>query len=343
MLTIGLTGGVGSGKTTVTRHFSALGVPVIDADELARDLVKPGEYAYEAILKEFGPSILTAEREIDRRKLRNLIFHSPQNRVVLESILHPLIRQQIQHQIESISAPYCIVAIPLLIETGQTDIVDRILVISAPRQEQIRRTVVRDGVAAEDVEAILAAQVGNELRTSMADDVLENDGDLDSIYPKVKALHEKYLGLAGVEILAETPEIVEHKMNIDSSLEESQSQEQNSRSEIPLSDTQTTDQSQATAGGQNVYELPLNEKMRTLIRLEFLFSEIEHYLQGATVWDIRSAVNTFLATLNVLLPPEAPIPWDEISSFQSFLDYLERIKTSVNVVPLVGQGMIRAA
>lgn len=304
MLTIGLTGGVGSGKTTVTRHFSSLGVPVIDADELARRLVEQGEPAYKAIVEEFGKDILTAEKDIDRRKLRKIIFANPRNRVILESILHPLVRQQIQLQIENLTAPYCIVSIPLLIETGQTDIVDRILVVNAPKQAQIARTVARDGVPPEDVEAIIAAQVSNEVRLSMADDVLDNEGDLDDIYPQVEALHEKYLSLAGVEKLAETPEIVEHTEKPISHDFKKETETQTPEAPLLQSASNVNMPEAVNSTQVSVYELPLNEKMRTFIRLEFLFKEIEHYLQGSTTWDVRSAVNTFIATLSVLCRPE---------------------------------------
>lgn len=302
MLTIGLTGGVGSGKTTVTRHFSSLGVPVIDADELARQLVEPGQPAYRAIIEEFGQEILTQEKTIDRPKLRRLIFANSNRRVVLESILHPLVREEVQRQIEKLSAPYCIVSIPLLIETGQTDIVDRILVINSPRQAQISRTVARDGVSAQEVEAIIAAQVGSELRLSMADDVLENNGNVDEIYPKVEALHQEYLKLAGIELEVEDRETGDlHPVDdeVESDLP---------TSDMPMLSRQNANKPEETKPMTNtkqvVYELPLNEKMRTFIRLEFLFNEIEHHLQGDTVWDIRSAVNTFIATLSVLCRPE---------------------------------------
>ena len=303
MLTIGLTGGVGSGKTTVTRHFSSLGVPVIDADELARQLVEKGQPAYEAIVEEFGSDVLSADKTIDRPKLRRMIFSNSNNRVILESILHPLVRQEIQAQIQNITSPYCIVAIPLLIETGQTDIVDRILVVNAPKKDQIHRTVARDGVTDKEVEAIITAQVGSDIRLSMADDILDNDAGLDDIFPKVETLHQKYLELAGVEKLAETPEIVEYTQT-----NKKEDEEPPQSLDMPLlhaSDKASSNQLDAGSNTQfEVYELPLNEKMRTLIRLEFLFEEIEHYLQGSSTWDVRSAVNAFIATLSVLCRPE---------------------------------------
>ncbi len=290
MLTIGLTGGVGSGKTTVTQYFSALGVPVIDADELARQLVEPGQPAFNEIVATFGRPILAENGQIDRKKLRQLIFSDPAKRVQLESILHPRIRQAIKEQLKQVDAPYCIVAIPLLIETGQADLVDRILVVDTPRENQIAWTKARDGVSEAEVEAILAAQVSNEVRLAMADDVLENDGSIDDLAAKVTQLHQQYLRLAGVEPdEAATPVAQEPQA------------EPKRESVMPASSGSVQLVDNAT---ENIYELPLNEKMRTFIRLEFLFGEIEHFLQGDSVWDIRCAVNSFIATLSVLCRPE---------------------------------------
>ncbi len=308
MLTIGLTGGVGSGKSTVTQLFASLGVPVIDADELARQLVEKGQAAYYQIIDKFGQQILAEDGEINRRKLRELIFTSANNRIALESILHPLIRREIQQHIQQIDAPYCIVAIPLLIETGQANIVERILVVNAPKEAQINRTVNRDAVTPAEVEAIVAAQVGNDLRLSIADDVLQNDGELADIFPKVKALHAKYLSLAGVEVPIEPGESV--KDVAESAITEQKPKVAISAPppEITLPESKQSMQSSSVQlladKNHNIYELPLNEKMRTFIRLEFLFSEVEHFLAGSTIWDLRSAVNALIATLSVVCRPE---------------------------------------
>jgi len=195
MLKIGLTGGIGSGKTTVANYFEELGVPVIDADEISRRIVKPGLPAYEAIVHEFGEEVLTESRQLDRGKMRKLIFSDSQAKVKLESILHPLIRAEIKNNVNGLVSDYCIIAIPLLIETGQISLVDRILVVDVDPQIQITRTQARDGDSSAQIEAIIKSQVSREDRCAAADDVLNNSGDAKQLKEKVEKLHLQYLGL----------------------------------------------------------------------------------------------------------------------------------------------------
>ena len=196
MLIIGLTGGIGTGKSTVTKRFIGLGVPVIDADEIAHDLVKPRQPALQEIVREFGMEFLTPEGGLNRSLLRKAVFNDPKRRKALESILHPLVRKEMLRRAGLISAPYCIFCIPLLTETHQADMVDRVLVIDSPEKLQYERIRKRDGLPQTEIKAILAAQARREDRLALADDVIINEGSLDDIYRQVDGLHEKYLKLA---------------------------------------------------------------------------------------------------------------------------------------------------
>ncbi len=196
MLTVGLTGGIGSGKSAVTRLFEDLGVPVIDADKASREVVKPGQPALQQLAQRFGDQIIDSRGELLRKALREIVFTDVQARKDLEAILHPLIRQRIDQQLGELSDPYAVLAIPLLIETGASYQVDRILVVDCSASEQIRRVSNRDGVSEAQVEAILATQASREQRLKAADDVIENSGTIEELKPRVAALHRKYLELA---------------------------------------------------------------------------------------------------------------------------------------------------
>lgn len=197
MLVIGLTGGIGSGKSTVAKMFAELGVPVIDMDDIARELVTPGQPALQKIIETFGPEVLDDSGQLDRRALRQRIFDDPAQRKQLEAILHPLIRTEVRRRIRQCEAPYCIVVIPLLIESGQRDLVDRILVTDAPETVQIERTRQRDRISETEVRKILASQVDRQTRLAVADDVLDTNTSLENLKQKVKQLHQRYLHLAG--------------------------------------------------------------------------------------------------------------------------------------------------
>ncbi len=196
MLVIGLTGGIGSGKTTVANGFAALGVPLIDADQIARDLVTPGGDTLKEIVACFGPGILDGHGGLDRARLRHRIFTDLGERRRLEAILHPRIRTGILARIHQLDAPYCIVSIPLLVETGQSDLVDRVLVVDCPPELQRERIARRDGWPAEEIEGALRAQASREQRLRAADDVVVNDGDLESLRRSIATLHRSYLDLA---------------------------------------------------------------------------------------------------------------------------------------------------
>lgn len=196
MLIIGLTGGIGSGKTTVTQRFADLGVPVIDADSIAHQLTEKDQPALEMISAYFGSNVLTSEGELDRSYLRHRIFNNPDDKKALEDILHPLIRLEIKRQVAGLDDPYCIICIPLLLESGLGNSVDRILVIDVSRDIQIQRAAQRDNLPAKEIEAIIDSQIDRESRLNAADDIIDNNSDRNSLVTQVDSLHEKYLQLS---------------------------------------------------------------------------------------------------------------------------------------------------
>ncbi len=197
MLRIGLTGGIGSGKTTVSKRFQTLfKVPVIDADEINRDLLTSHGSAYAEIVEAFGNSILTSTGDIDRRVLRQQIFSDQQSRLKLEAILHPKIGTEISRQINVLTSPYVLIVVPLLIELNMQSQFDRILVITAETEKQISRVSKRDNCMQQDVKKILASQIDPEQRIQYADDIIENNGDITGLDQQIENLHEKYMALS---------------------------------------------------------------------------------------------------------------------------------------------------
>lgn len=195
-LVIGLTGGIGSGKSTVADEFTRLGVPVIDTDRLARDLVEPGQPALEEIVAHFGPEALQADGTLDRAWLRSRIFADLSDKQALEAILHPRIRQRVRDWLATVTSPYCVVVIPLLLESGQDDLVDRILVVDTPEKEQLKRVAARDGLSHNVVAGIMAAQADRSTRLSAADDIIVNDGDIDALIERTRILHKHFMDIA---------------------------------------------------------------------------------------------------------------------------------------------------
>lgn len=192
-----MTGGIGSGKSTVAALFKRLGAPVIDADAIARRLVEPGGKAYYQVLSLAGEESVAADGHLRRDMLRRLVFVDPSLRASLEAILHPLVYAEMEQAVAGIDYPYCILSIPLLLETAAASRVDRVLVIDAPEEVQISRTCRRDGIPADQVQNIMRAQVGREQRLQAADDVIDNSSDLDAVEKQVQELHREYLKLAG--------------------------------------------------------------------------------------------------------------------------------------------------
>ncbi len=196
MLVIGLTGGIGSGKTTVTHMFAELGVPIIDMDDIAKQIVEPGQPALKQITRLFGNSVIDPDGRLKRQQLANIIFDSTAKRQQLEALLHPLIREETQRQLAKLKAPYCIVVIPLLIESDQDSLIDRILVVDVPESVQISRTTQRDAIPVSQAKKILAAQADRQTRLNAADDVINNSGKLDVLSQQVISLDQKYRKLA---------------------------------------------------------------------------------------------------------------------------------------------------
>ncbi len=196
MLVVALTGGIGSGKTTACRLFETLGTPIIDADLIARSLVEPGEPALDEITQQFGSAVLTTKGTLDRKRVRQLIFSDREKRHLLESILHPRIRREMVRRIAELTTPYCIVAIPLLVESGQMVIADRVLVIDTTESEQLQRVVERDEQTEEAVAAIISSQASRAARLALADDIIDNSGDIGHLQAQVESYHQKYLSIA---------------------------------------------------------------------------------------------------------------------------------------------------
>jgi dephospho-CoA kinase len=194
---VGLTGGIGSGKTTVAELFAQLGAGVVDTDEIAHELTGPGRAAVSEIARRFGPQFAKADGSLDRVRMRKLAFEDVRARKDLEAILHPLIRQEAECRVANSTAPYVILVVPLLLESGayQT-LVRRVLVVDSDQETRIDRVRRRDDRPREEILAIMSSQVDQAERLRHADDVIRNDGELAALKPQVAALHRKYLDLA---------------------------------------------------------------------------------------------------------------------------------------------------
>ena len=194
---IGLTGGIGSGKSSAARIFEELGAAVVDTDEIAHELTRPGGAAMAAIRSKFGADYLTADGGLDRAKMRRLAFSDAAARTQLEAILHPLIRTQSKARIAAAQQPYVLVVVPLLLETGAyRELIGRLLVVDCEEEQQIARAMLRSALSRDEVRAIMAAQVSRAQRLAAADDVLHNDADLEALRRQAQALHADYVSLA---------------------------------------------------------------------------------------------------------------------------------------------------
>jgi dephospho-CoA kinase len=195
-LVVGVTGGIGCGKSTICREFAALGAPVVDTDEVAREVVAKGTPGLAAIVERFGSEVLAADGTLDRRRLRGIVFADAASRLWLEALLHPLIRARTDEHVRAAGYPYCLVCIPLLVERNGGKRVDRVLVIDCPELVQIQRVMARDKLTAPEVEAIMRTQATRAARLAVADDVIENIGNVETVRPVIRALHRQYLDLA---------------------------------------------------------------------------------------------------------------------------------------------------
>ncbi len=197
MFKVGLTGGIGSGKSTVADLFAGHGVPVIDTDVIARALTARGGVALDAVRAAFGDQVMQADGALDRAALRRRIFSDADARHRLEAILHPRIRSVVEQQLAALSAPYVLIVIPLLVETGAyQEILDRVLLVDCPEEQQITRVMTRSGLTRDEVEAILAVQAGRAARLAIADDVISNATSPEALRTQVAALHRRYLAFS---------------------------------------------------------------------------------------------------------------------------------------------------
>ena len=198
MITIVLTGGIASGKTAVSDCFARLGVPVIDTDLIAREVVEPGQPALLRIAKVFGNNFLTSKGRLDRQKMRQAIFSDPNQKSHLEAILHPPIAAEVKRRVKQLDSPYCILVIPLYSQSSAYTWIDRVLVVDVDEEVQIKRVIARDQISRTQAKSILGAQTSRQGRLALTDDVIDNSGNLAELQNKVEALHNKYLKLAHI-------------------------------------------------------------------------------------------------------------------------------------------------
>jgi len=196
VLVIGLTGGIGSGKSTVADALAARGAGVIDTDVLARELAAPGSPAANEIAAAFGSEVIRPDGSLDRDSLRTLVFRDPEARRRLEAILHPRIKRRMLQRLAALDTPYAVLVIPLLFETNQQDLADRVLVVDVPQAVQLERVRRRSGLADTEIAHIVASQIGRAERLARADDIIDNSGDRRALLAQVERLHQRYLGLA---------------------------------------------------------------------------------------------------------------------------------------------------
>jgi dephospho-CoA kinase len=193
---VGLTGGIASGKSTAAKFFGALGVPIIDTDQLARDVVEPGQPPLERLVERFGAGILTEDGHLDRPALRNIVFSDPRARADLEALTHPAIGAAVEAKSTELGGIYQILVLPLLVEKNLGSQLNRVLVVDCDEELQIRRLQARDGSTLEQARAILNAQASRNSRLKAAHDVIKNDGDMSAVRDQVEQLHARYLELA---------------------------------------------------------------------------------------------------------------------------------------------------
>lgn len=195
MAVVGLTGGIGSGKSTVARMFGALGVHWVDADDVAREVVEPGTPALARIAEHFGAEILQADGSLDRARLRTIVFEHPDERAWLEGLLHPVIREELMRQLQpaDYALPYILLVSPLLLETDQHQLAEKVVVVDVPVEVQLARTMARDDNDQAQVERIIAAQMPREKRLQKADEVVDNNTMLSDVERQVSELHKKFM------------------------------------------------------------------------------------------------------------------------------------------------------
>jgi len=196
-LVIGLTGGIASGKTTVANLFQQqFGIEVVDADVVAREVVEPGSAGLNAIVERFGNQILTPQGSLDRAQLREIIFSQPNEKQWINALLHPMIRQRMQHQLQQVQSAYALLVIPLMVENNLQSLANKVIVVDVEPEIQIARTMHRDGVDAKQAESILASQATREQRLAIADYVIKNSTENQKLLPQITELHQKFLEMS---------------------------------------------------------------------------------------------------------------------------------------------------
>ena len=190
---VALSGGIASGKSTIANLFAQLGVPIIDADVIARQVVEIGTDAYKVIVKHFSQEILLPNNEIDRSQLRDIIFNNDHERLWLNNLLHPIIQEQTQIQIAKQTAAYVIWVVPLLVENNLHNFADRVLMVDTPEQLQLERLIQRDNIDESLAKKMISSQISSQKRLTYADDIIVNNGDLTSLTAQVNKLHQQYL------------------------------------------------------------------------------------------------------------------------------------------------------
>lgn len=194
--TVALTGGIGSGKTTIANAFATRGVDIVDADVIARQVVEPGQPALDALIARFGPALVHPDGTLNRKMLRQHIFTSEQDKRWVNALLHPLIHAETRRQLALTQSTWCLWVVPLLVENHLQHLADRVLVVDVERETQLARTMARDGISREEAERILAAQASREARLACADDIINNDGSTDDVTARVASLDQRYCQLA---------------------------------------------------------------------------------------------------------------------------------------------------
>ncbi len=280
VLRVGLTGGIASGKSTVADVFAGLGAQIIDTDVIAREVVRPGSDGLAAVVNAFGAGVLRDDGQLDRGKLREIIFADEDARAQLENILHPLIRREMLRQAREVRSAVQIFVIPLLAESGLADQVDRVLVVDCPESAQLARLLQRDGGSEQTAQKILAAQATREQRLELADDVIVNDTTVARLKTRVEELYAVYLAEAGAT-------------NSAHGLPSSVSLSENSDMAGPALGIRSAPQSVT-------YEQPLSERMRTFLRLEFLYQQANYHAEISDSWSTRAAVASLLEILAIL-------------------------------------------
>jgi cell division protein ZapD len=295
--TVGLTGGIGSGKSAVAGLFEQFGVTVIDSDAIAHELTRPGGGAIEAIRTAFGPEYITQEGALDRARMRSLAFNNPDARKGLEAILHPLIRAESARRAGAAVSPYVIQMIPLLVEGGISESrFQRVLVVDCPVEVQITRVMQRSGLSREEVLRVVSAQATREERLAKASDIIENSGSLEDLGPKVQALHVQYLEAARAWNATSTPDVPGNAPQQAQMSEKGLVSGQKNGRESTRSADSAADAAQANV---IVYEYPLTERIRTLLRLEDLFERVRHFNSRTDPLDHHVVLLTLFEILEV--------------------------------------------